>query len=139
VIVRPFVQRNERTERLDAPAANALLIWRPKQSAYGLTVHSLTRLRLPMKVREGVKIAHHGAVFHGPGKSPIDGSVDMMRSWMRRLRGIVDTWSVRFYLSPWWWFAAIVGFLVLLGIIMVSTADCRARGLPFYECGPGSP
>ena len=27
VIVRPFVQPNERTERLDAPTANTLLVW----------------------------------------------------------------------------------------------------------------
>ena len=27
VIVRPFVQPNERTDRLDAPAANTLLVW----------------------------------------------------------------------------------------------------------------
>ena len=27
MIVRPFVQPNERTDRLDAPAANTLLVW----------------------------------------------------------------------------------------------------------------
>jgi hypothetical protein len=62
-----------------------------------------------------------------------------MRSRLQRLREVLDFWSTRLYVSEWWWFLVIVAFLVLVGVAMATTADCRARGLAFYECGLGSP
>ena len=53
------------------------------------------------------------------------------------LRRRLLAWSAWIYTR--WWFAVLVFLLIVVMVVAANlvVANCQARGVPFYACGPG--
>jgi len=80
VIVRPFVQRNERTERLGAPAANTLLVWL-RRRAEAIRHAALDKKVRRLAQKRGVS---QSAVIAEAVEASLDTSSHLDTSYLRR-------------------------------------------------------
>jgi len=60
---------------------------------------------------------------------------------VRRIGQALRDWAIWIYIygHPWTWIVVVVVAVIIAFALAASVQDCRQKGVPFYECGVGSP